>query len=519
MMQYQDKPTTTHGLRTADRMENFDNLSQKKISNGSIKLGLIQSLCRTLEVERISYCHWKSNNALDRSASGENDLDLLVSREDVQRFTEILYRLEFKGAKTSPEKQMPGVLDYFGYDSEADKFVHVHAHYQLIVGHDMTKNYHLPIERPYLDSAVQGDLFKIPEPEFEMIVFVIRMILKHSTWDAILGREGKLKQAERQELAYLQSQADQNRVHVILKRHFPYVSEDLFEKCLQALNPKWSTWARAKTGYQLQMKLQIYARRSLPTNTLLKFWRRVVLKFRRQLFKSSPKYQLESGGAMLAIVGGDGAGKSTAIVGLHNWLSKNFRTTRVHMGKPSWSWTTITIRGFLKIGKFLGLYPWEPFYETDNQKSIISPEYPWLLREICNARDRYRTYRHAHRFAINGGIVIFDRFPLPQIQIMDGPQVERYINGDQANGITKFILELERNYYNQIVAPELIIVLRVNPEIAVQRKTDEDPSMVRERSTEIWEIDWERTDVQIIEARKSKEEVLTELKTLIWSQL
>ena len=40
-------------------------------------------------------------------------------------------------------------------------------------------------------------------------------------------------------------------------------------------------------------------------------------------------------------------------------------------------------------------------------------------------RDRYISYVQARRFATNGGLVICDRFPLPQIKIMDGPQVER----------------------------------------------------------------------------------------------
>ncbi|MGI0013972.1 MAG: hypothetical protein ACREBU_11105, partial [Nitrososphaera sp.] len=146
-------------------------------------LNLIFNVCQALAEGDITYCHWKSNNALDRSASGDNDLDLLVSRTDEPRFTEVLSRLGFKHATAPAEKDMPGVLNYYGYDAEADKLIHVHAHYQLIVGHDMTKNYRLPIERPYLESAVQGDLFKVPAPEFEFIVFVIRMILKHSTWD------------------------------------------------------------------------------------------------------------------------------------------------------------------------------------------------------------------------------------------------------------------------------------------------------------------------------------------------
>jgi hypothetical protein len=111
----------------------------------------------------------------------------------------------FKQAKAPPDKQMPGVLDYYGYDEEADKWVHVHAHYQLIMGDDMTKNFRFAIEEPYLESVVWDGIFKVPAVEFEFVVFVIRMVLKHSTWDAILSRQGQLKTSEQKELVYLQS--------------------------------------------------------------------------------------------------------------------------------------------------------------------------------------------------------------------------------------------------------------------------------------------------------------------------
>lgn len=496
-------------------------------------LPLIRELCAALAKENIAYCHWKSNDVLERSASGDNDLDLLVSRADGPRFTEILYRLRFKQAMAPAGKQMPGVLDYFGYDKEADRSIHVHAHYHLVLGHDMAKNYRLPIERPYLESAVQGDLFRVPAPEFEFIVFVVRMVLKHSTWDVILGRQGRLNAAERRELAYLQTRVSQDRVLDILKRHLPYFGVELFNHCAQALQPGCSTCTRVKTGHQLQIELRANARRALPSDTFLKLWRRVVLAIRRRIIKSPPKYRLARGGAMIALVGGDGAGKSTAVDGLYDWLAKDFETTRVHMGKPARSWTTITIRAILKIGQFLGLYPLEAsMRETIEQRSLVSPGYPWLLREVCRARDRYWIYVKARRFAARGGLVILDRFPHPQIQVMDGPlaarfiselmdgpQAERFMSPHQASRLAKVVVKLEESYYHQIVLPEFLAVLLVDPEIAVQRKTDEDAISVRQRSTAIWELDWENTNTHIMDASKSKTEVLTELKALIWSEL
>ena len=144
-------PLSTADHPTYDRTDSFNDfeqLRQPSIVADPPILTLFRLLCQALAEEEIMYCHWKSNNALDRSASGDNDLDLLISRADAGRFTEILFRLGFKQTQAPFDKQMTGVSDYYGYDDQADKWVHVHAHYQLIMGHDMTKNFHLPIEEP-----------------------------------------------------------------------------------------------------------------------------------------------------------------------------------------------------------------------------------------------------------------------------------------------------------------------------------------------------------------------------------
>jgi thymidylate kinase len=77
----------------------------------------------------------------------------------------------------------------------------------------------------------------------------------------------------------------------------------------------------------------------------------------------------------------------------------------------------------------------------------------------------------------------------------------------------------EQDYYRRIVRPDVLIVLRVDPEVAVQRKTDEDPAFVRARNTEIWELNWEDVDAHLIDGGKSKKEVLSAVKALLWLEL
>jgi thymidylate kinase len=256
-------------------------------------------------------------------------------------------------------------------------------------------------------------------------------------------------------------------------------------------------------------------------DTYLKLWRRVIEVIRQRVFRRSSRKRLTQGGAMIALVGGDGAGKSTAIDGLYGWLSKNFDTLKVHMGKPPQSWGTLAVRGASLASRWLGALlnrDWSVQSGADTRAAAL-PRYLWLLRRVWIARDRYRAYANARRFATNGGLVICDRYAIPQITLMDGPQADRAIRVGKTNRLVAFLVRLEEQYYQQIMPPDLLIVLRVDPEIAVQRRTDQDAASVRARSHEICAVDWRQTRAHVVDACRSKADVLAELKPLIWSEL
>ena len=63
------------------------------------------------------------------------------------------------------------------------------------------------------------------------------------------------------------------------------------------------------------------------------------------------------------------------------------------------------------------------------------------------------------------------------------------------------------------------IVLRVDPEIAVRRKTDEDADYVRSRSLEVWELDLAESGALVVDADRPKADVLSDLQSIIWSEL
>jgi thymidylate kinase len=486
-------------------------------------LPLIGRLFEALDSEGVVYCHWKSNAFLAEAVEGEDDLDILVGPSGRQAFSGILQRLGFKEAwMPGRSDRIPGILDHYGYDETAGRLVHVHAHYKLVLGQDLTKNYHLPIESAYLESSARATWARVPAPEFEWVVFIVRMMIKHATWNTILGGLGRLSGREREEMEFLRRSISPARTSEALSRLLPFVDPLLFEECVRALEPGCSFRARVKAGHGIQKALR--GCRILPgaADVWLQFWRRLVQAGRRRrLWGPRPGKRMMNGGMLVAVAGGDGSGKTTLIEGISAWLCPPLAGMKVHMGKPPWSPTTTLVRGALKVGRALRLYPFEraPLDPHRTTGSAVFPGYPSLIREVCTARDRCLSYVKARKRADRGVFVLCDRFPLPGLILTDGPLLGQVAADFPGRRFVRLLARLEERYYRSILPPDLLLMLKVDPETAVARKTDERPESVRARSQEIWGRDWDGPAVCVIDASRSKDKVLERAKALVWARL
>lgn len=516
-------PPAPRATRVAVALVSESTLHEAPVENpGAPALDLVRRLCGELASEGIHYCHWKSNESLDRSAAGDNDLDLLISRTHAQAFSEILRRSGFKSALLPQGKELPGVFHAYALDEGSGKLVHVHAHYQLVLGDDMTKNYRVPIEEAYLASAVQGPVFRVPSPEFELGVFLIRMVLKHLSWDAILSLQGRLSASERRELADLTGQVDFEHVRALMREHLPFVEPALWQRCLQAVQPGSSPWLRVTTAHRLQRDLSSHARRPLARDTALKLGRRGLAFVRRHVLRSRVQKGLDSGGALIAIVGGDGAGKSTVVECLHRFLGRDFETHRVHLGKPPRSLLSRVSQSAWDLGRKArpGVVSGKTVLMAvaARRESLGLRAIARLAWEVMTARDRCREYVRARRLASNGALVVCDRYPLAQIRQMDGPAASGLVEHPQR--LVRALARLEKRYYDRMLGPEILIVLRVHPDVAVRRKAGVDrEEFVRPRSEEIWRTDWRGTPAIVVDAGRPADAVLAQVKSTVWSRL
>jgi thymidylate kinase len=219
------------------------------------------------------------------------------------------------------------------------------------------------------------------------------------------------------------------------------------------------------------------------------------------------------------VLGSDGSGKSTAIDDLEAWLSPVLEVDRVHLGKPPWSWTTRAVRAATKLGRMLTGRRFVSTAKALHAEGAGTPGLDVLLRELCTGRDRRLHHARARRRARRGALVLCDRHPLPEIRLMDGPVIGLLRPEGERGPLVRLLMALEERPYRRIGAPDLAIVLRVDPEEAVRRKPEDDPDYVRARATEIWTAQWDRPDVHVLDAGRPKDEVLAEVRRLVWANL
>jgi thymidylate kinase len=483
---------------------------------------LVRELAMALDDRGIRYCHWKSTEALGRvgtSGDTDQDLDLLAHPGDASRFRACLVDLAFKSAVAPPTRAYPGVEHWFGLDSRSGRLIHVHAHYRLILGHDATKNYHLPIEEAYVGSSSSGPVLRLPTPEFEYVLLILRMVLKHATWDAMAGLQGSLSASERRELVDLTGRIDPDTVEGLLRRHLPFIDRRHFNRCVVALRPGASWRFRARTARDLHRLLSAYARTSEVLDTPMRIWRRLSWQLRRAVSPQSTRKRLANGGAIVALVGGDGAGKSSMAAELHRLFSPHVRSTLGHLGKPPPSSASFVLRALLVAGRRIGLVEPRHVPGITAEEAEAPPSRTQALRYALLARDRFRAYVRARRVASNGGVAVCDRYPVGEIVLMDGPRLMSPRRPNRRPRVIGWLADVERRYYERILPPDVLIVLLVDPEVAVARKPDENAGFVRRRSEHVWRIDWRGTTASVLDAGRPMPEVVSDLKSLVWSRL
>jgi hypothetical protein len=101
---------------------------------------------------------------------------------------------------------------------------------------------------------------------------------------------------------------------------------------------------------------------------------------------------------------------------------------------------------------------------------------------------------------------------------MDGPRTVAYGGVPGIGRLGRALVDYEARQYAVFTRPDVLAVLRVDPEVAVQRKPSEPAEYVRRRSAEVWNATWDDR-VVLVDASRTRASVLAEVRGAVWDRL
>jgi thymidylate kinase len=430
----------------------------------------------------VRYCHWKSNVRLVEGLNGRTDLDLLVDPEHRPIFQQFLAEYDIKPLVAAPGKGYPGIENHLGFDPASGNLFHLHVHYKLVLGEQFVKNYHLPLEKQFLDSVSICHGVKIPSPELELIVFSLRALLKYRDRDAMKDtlsiRTPGLPGAVRQEVIWLLDQTSIERVVQTLGGLTDIVPASLITDFLQTVT---TTPRDGRKLYHLRSQVrellsrhQRHGRLHASTTYFREAWR-------RRKSSSTRKMTLMHQGPKVALIGADGSGKSTMTKLLYKWLTWKLDVQLFYMGskKPSRlsDWSYIVFRMARRSHTILSGVVGEKSLPARGLASL--GQMLFYAHHLSLAHDRYQRYRESQKEAAVGSFVMYDRYPLEAP--LDGPKIHLLADGNDSR-LGRAFAKVEERIYQKIGPPDHYIVLDVSPEVSLERKPDHDGEAIRAKS-------------------------------------
>ena len=489
-------------------------------------LGINHILFDEFETKSIRYCHWKSNEHLLAGLLGDTDLDILVHPEDratVEQVFDHLYLKRFVAVKMS---YYPGLQDYLGLDWITGKLIHVHLHYKLSIGEKFLKNYDLPWADKVLTSSKlsSGYKVKISDPYFELFHLFLRESLKIRSRDYIMQILGKSYLSENfyREYRWLVKQTKEEKICKIAQQCLSIGSDNILESlmCLP------SFWSLARLRCKTRKALREYRRLSTTEGWIERHLRELnwlIGAISKRLVQPPHPFRrtmVGSAGLIIAIVGIDGAGKSTIIKIIKKWLSWKMDVYLVYFGSGDGS------SSFLRLPMLLALRVFKRYkrgsntnrHKTHKKRKLTFARFLWAIALAFEKRNKMKKLLKAKNKRM---VVLTDRYPQTcQPGFNDGPLLTDLL--DNKFGVLKKIAKWEYSiYFNcERLGPDLLIKLMVSPDTAAHRKSGMNKELLKERRDVIEMMQKTYPDrVCVVNAEKTLESVLIEIKRAIWSRI
>jgi hypothetical protein len=497
-------------------------------------LGVLRGLFERVHTNGIRYCHWKSNQHLQASMVGKTDVDILVDRRAIVPLTRILGETNFKRFVVKAGRGYPGIEDYVGFDAASGTLTHLHVHYQLTLGEKFLKGHRLPWEELFLSSRIldADHGIYVAEPNLELVVLVVRAVMKLRVRDTILELLGRryFGGGMLRELRWLADRSDRGRLLEVGAQLVGEQAARLLPEMLVGNGP--SVGQLRAFDRQAQPSLREYrlygataAVRQMTTREWGIIWWKVKNWYLGAPTKSTRT--LPQGGLTVAFLGADGAGKSTLTEEIAEWLSREVAVVLTYggSGKGSASLPRRFLQGLAALrrrvararpGSAVTSPPPPNGGEARRpEKKISLARLVWVL---SLARERRRRAQQARRAKGRGMIVLSDRLPQSQFPGWnDGPRLTRWL--EAGSWLRRVAARRERAAFRlaELSPPDLVVKLHVSAEVASRRKPETPSEQLRTGIDMVRRLRFpDTTRVLELDAEQPLDQVLLQAKRAVW---
>jgi len=419
----------------------------------------------------IRYCHWKSNYHIEYAITAREDVDILVEESGFPDFVKIMADNGFRQADSVTNREQPGVYHFLGNDDDTGALINFHTYTRILTGDHFMKSWALPFGELLLSDIHSNGVIYMPPKSTEVIIYVIRNMIKHTTvFDLLLLlRAGK---ATSLEYDWLLDGMDLNDAQGKLATYFPEISAADFERALVLVGEDGSLLDRIRLGFRFRNRLKKYRRYSQFTQTTRSFvaaGKMAISKFGRK----EKHMTFLSGGKVIALVGPQATGKSTIANAIRGWLGQELSIAYIHSGKPPMTWLTFLPGMLIPLAR--SLLPEQRSVNVEiKAEAEKQPGYPmvFVLRKLMLAYDRRALLRRAFQASRNGKIILSDRYPSDTVGAIDGATFTDAAIAAEKSALKRWMMSAERRLYADICPPDFVLQLTVSVDKAIERNRE-----------------------------------------------
>lgn len=504
-----------------------------------MELKVVRDFIDRLNEDNLLYCHWKSNQHVEDAFSGIDDIDLLISQSDILKLNIILNELGYKRFRLPDKRSYIGIEDYLGYDNEKGIFVHLHLHYQLTLGEKFLKGYQIPFANNILENRIYDheNMIFISSYEDEMWLLLLRSALKIRNRDSIkqVMKKDIFGQSTLNEYLWLKNKIDANAFkNITINLLGQRISEEMLIVIQDGMN-----FNNIKVLRKLIRNKLFPFKSSSYTGAYISRWSRELFRVRQEvnnkILKMPKSYRRTpvAGGKIVAFLGPDGAGKSTVLKEIEKNLNSVMDVQNIYLGSGDGSSSLLRwpLKFLYKSSLKKGILNRKSkrFDKDGNSYRIGEDKKGSQIRRIAEipwtftlSKERIKNIRKISRFRSKGYVVITDRYPQMQFPgISDGPRF--YLNqSKEKNRINNSLGKIEKESFDlgSLVAPDMIVILKVSSDVAYNRKPEEIELETHENLMKtILSLEFKNSKRIIIDADQPLTKVILDATAAIWRGL